>query len=151
SRRRSRCCGCAARVARRRPDVRRRGRGDGGDDGRRSPADAKRLSGRDALAYGPRMRRLRAISPALLLGLLLVAGCSDSGGSGTSSALDGATLSSPGPYAVGEAQLTLIDASRPTQAVGSYPGAAERTLPTRIWYPATSAGNGAAPSGDGPF
>ena len=103
------------------------------------------------MAYAPRMLRLRAISPALLLALALVAGCSDSGGSGTSTALDVTTLSSPGPYAVGEAQLTLVDASRPTQAVGSYPGAADRTLPTRIWYPATSAGSGAAPSTDGPF
>jgi dienelactone hydrolase len=52
---------------------------------------------------------------------------------------------------VGEAQLTLVDPSRRTQANGSYPGAPERTLPTRIWYPATSAGNGATPSSDGPF
>ena len=97
------------------------------------------------------MRRLRTIGPALLVCLALVAGCSDSGGSGTGIALELETLSAPGPYPVGEAQLTLVDTSRPTQAVGTYPGAPDRTLPTRVWYPATSAGNGATPSGDGPF
>jgi len=97
------------------------------------------------------MRRLPAISPALLLCLALAAGCSDSGGSGSGLALDVETLAAPGPYPVGEAQLVLVDASRPTQAIGSYAGAPDRTLPTRVWYPATSAGSGATPSGDGPF
>jgi dienelactone hydrolase len=98
------------------------------------------------------LRHRATIVSVLLLGLVLTAaGCSDGGGSDPSTPLDVATLSTPGPYAVGEAQLTLVDASRPTQAIGTNPGAPERTLPTRIWYPATSAGNGAAPSPDGPF
>ena len=112
-----------------------------------------RLPVRAGLAYAGRMLSRRAApASALLLCLALVAGCSDGGsGSGTSTPLDVETLSQPGPYAVGEAQLVLVDASRPTQANGSYAGAPDRTLPTRIWYPATSAGSGATPSGDGPF
>jgi dienelactone hydrolase len=98
-------------------------------------------------------RRPRTATPVALVCLALglaFASCSDSGG-GPDTTLDVETLSATGPHPVGEAQLTLIDGSRPTQAVGSFPGAAERTLQTRIWYPATSAGSGAAPSGDGPF
>jgi predicted dienelactone hydrolase len=88
----------------------------------------------------------------LIVAALAAGGCSDGGGSGAAgTTLDVATLASPGPYAVGEAELVLVDTSRPTQAIGEHPGAPERTLPTRIWYPATSAGKGAAPSADGPF
>ena len=112
-----------------------------------------RLSARGDLAYAGRMlHRPLAIASAFLFCLAVASACSDGGsGSGTSTTLDVETLSAPGPYAVGEAQLTLVDASRPTQAVGTYSGAPDRTLPTRIWYPATSAGNGATPSGVGPF
>lgn len=89
------------------------------------------------------------IGPLLVLLLVLVAGCGDRSTSGP--ALDLATLAAPGPYAVGETRVTLVDESRTTQANGSYPGAAQRTLPTRIWYPADAAGEGASPSADGPF
>ena len=110
-----------------------------------------RLSARRDLAYAGRMlRRPLSIASTLLLCLAVASACSD-GGSSTSTTLDVETLSAPGPYAVGEAQMTLVDTSRPTQAIGTYAGAPDRTLPTRIWYPATSAGNGATTSGDGPF
>lgn len=112
-----------------------------------------RLSARGDLAYaGGMLRRPVTIASALLLCLALTSACSDGGSSsGTSTTLDVETLSQPGPYAVGEAELTLVDTSRSTQAIGTYPGAPDRTLPTRIWYPATSAGKGAVPSSDGPF
>lgn len=97
------------------------------------------------------LQRRLLLLPALLVGLALAAGCSDGGGSGAGTTLDVETLSAPGPYPVGETQLTLVDTTRSTQAIGTYPGAPERTLPTRIWYPATSTGSGATPSGDGPF
>jgi dienelactone hydrolase len=90
---------------------------------------------------------------ALVLFAALVvsgAGCSDSGSS-NGTTLDLATLSQPGPYAVGRVQLPLVDTSRPTMANGSYPGAPDRTLPTRVLYPATADGDGTAPSSDGPF
>ena len=45
-------------------------------------------------------------------------------------------LSERGPFAAGVTTLTLVDESRPTDANGSYPGAASRTLVTEVWYPA---------------
>jgi len=92
--------------------------------------------------------RSKLLIPLLVL-LLAAAGCSD--GNDASSTLDLATLATPGPYAVGERLQTLVDTSRATQAVGTYPGAPERTLPTRVWYPAVATGNGTAPATDGPF
>jgi len=88
---------------------------------------------------------------SLLLALLLgtCAACSD--GDDASTTLDLATLATPGPFAVGERQLELVDTSRPTQASGTFAGAPERTLPTRVWYPAATDGSGADPSSDGPF
>ncbi len=49
----------------------------------------------------------------------------------------------PGPYGVGTTSLTLVDASRPTMANGSFPGAPERTLPTAVWYPSAPGASGA--------
>jgi len=95
------------------------------------------------------MRSRSRILLVLFLACSAAAGCSDSANSGAT--LDLATLAAPGPYAVGESQLELVDTSRATAANGSFAGAPERTLPTRIWYPAETPGNGAAPSGDGPF
>ncbi|HEY5647830.1 MAG TPA: hypothetical protein VIS76_17900 [Pseudomonadales bacterium] len=40
-----------------------------------------------------------------------------------------------GAYAVGEAERTFVDTSRPTPSNGDYPGADGRTLLTTIWYP----------------
>lgn len=41
----------------------------------------------------------------------------------------------PGPYAVGERTLTLVDTSRPSPAHGSVPESPSRTLVTEVWYP----------------
>jgi dienelactone hydrolase len=43
-----------------------------------------------------------------------------------------------GPYTVAQSNMIFVDASRPTMANGTYPGAPDRTLDTLIWYPATS-------------
>ena len=48
-------------------------------------------------------------------------------------------LAESGPFAVGVTTLTLVDESRPTDANGSYPGAATRTLVTEVWYPTEGA------------
>jgi dienelactone hydrolase len=39
------------------------------------------------------------------------------------------------PYAVGIRTVTFVDASRPTDSNGAYPGAPTRTLPTLLLYP----------------
>jgi len=41
---------------------------------------------------------------------------------------------------VGRVAATFVDASRPTQANGSYPGAPARTLPSLVWYPSSAGG-----------
>jgi predicted dienelactone hydrolase len=41
----------------------------------------------------------------------------------------------PGPHAVGKADRTLVDDSRPTPAHGDFSGAASRTLETTLWFP----------------
>jgi dienelactone hydrolase len=82
--------------------------------------------------------------------VLFAAGCSDSG-TDQGTPLDLATLATPGSYAVGQIDLQLVDTSRPTQANGSYPGAPDRTLPTRVLYPARTEGTNTPPAGDGRF
>lgn len=51
-------------------------------------------------------------------------------------------------YAVGTRTLTFVDPSRTTSANGSFGGAASRTLPTELWYPAT---DGAPDKEHGPY
>ncbi len=66
----------------------------------------------------------------------------------------GTHLELTGPYGVGETSMTLVDTSRPTMPNGSFPGAADRTLPTAVWYPAApdASGRDALLAGDGrPF
>lgn len=46
------------------------------------------------------------------------------------------------PYAVGSRSYTFVDTSRPTSPNGTYPGAATRTLPTLLLYPAAGDANG---------
>ncbi|MEW6270207.1 MAG: hypothetical protein AB1689_13030, partial [Thermodesulfobacteriota bacterium] len=93
--------------------------------------------------FRPRLAALALVSVLALVAL----SCSDA----TDPAeppLDVATLTAPGPYAVGERALELVDTSRPTDPNGDFPGAPGRRLPTRVWYPAAAAGTGAAPAPD---
>jgi predicted dienelactone hydrolase len=66
-----------------------------------------------------------------------------------------ASLTSPGPYAVATRTFTFVDSTRSTPANGTYVGAPDRTLPTRVWYPADGTNPdgsaSATPSRDGPF
>lgn len=57
------------------------------------------------------------------------------GPKGPPSGSPSAAALSAGDYDVGEADLTFVDASRPTPANGSYGGADSRTLVTTVWYP----------------
>lgn len=41
----------------------------------------------------------------------------------------------PGPYEVGTAEFTFVDASRPTSENRGVPGKPERSFPTTVWYP----------------
>jgi dienelactone hydrolase len=43
---------------------------------------------------------------------------------------------SPGPYGFAVREFVFIDSSRPTPPNRAYPGAPQRTLPTRVYYPA---------------
>jgi dienelactone hydrolase len=54
-----------------------------------------------------------------------------------------------GSHAVGVHVDELVDASRPTPANGSAPGAPTRAMPTTIWYPAIGDAS-AAPAADAP-
>ena len=46
----------------------------------------------------------------------------------------------PGPYTVAQAEFEFVDKSRSTNANRDFPGAAQRTLPTTIWFPEDFAG-----------
>lgn len=54
----------------------------------------------------------------------------------------GAASRQQAPYAVGSRSYTFVDTSRPTSPNGTYPGAATRTLPTLLLYPAAGDANG---------
>ncbi len=54
-----------------------------------------------------------------------------------------AASSKSGPYAVGERSYTFVDKSRRTEAGPGYPGAATRTLPVLVLYPAKGKPGGA--------
>jgi predicted dienelactone hydrolase len=81
------------------------------------------------------------------------AGCGDSSGSGR--AATEAELTAKGPYAVATRDFTFVDTSRSTPANGTYPGAAERSLRTMVWYPTDASagtGSGSPPvASGGPF
>jgi dienelactone hydrolase len=47
-----------------------------------------------------------------------------------------------GPFAVGKLTTTFVDANRSTPALGKFPGAPTRTLPTIVLYPASGAAGG---------
>jgi len=60
----------------------------------------------------------------------------------------GAALLAPGPWKSGFREYELVDASRRTDANGDFPGAPERRLRARVWYPAAGDGKQVA---EGPF
>jgi dienelactone hydrolase len=62
-----------------------------------------------------------------------------------------ADYAGPGPYAVGHATFTFVDASRPTAASGTCAARPERTLETEVWFPATSAGGAIVDPGGAPY
>lgn len=51
-----------------------------------------------------------------------------------------------GTYAVGKAEMTFVDNSRPTVPNGNYQGSESRTLPTLIYYPAQGTPTATAPN-----
>lgn len=57
----------------------------------------------------------------------------------------------PGPFAVGELDLDLVDESRGTQAHGGVEAQPTRLLVTRVYYPATTKGKNAPLADGGPF
>jgi len=81
--------------------------------------------------------------PMRRLAASLVVSLAVAGGSGTATAApagESADDVSPlGTYAVGKTIVTLVDDTRPTAAVGTFAGAADRTLKTTIYYPAKGA------------
>jgi len=99
------------------------------------------------------------LAAAVALLALAVVGCGDSENASPTAALIASPTAGPpatltatppaatsaealterGPFAVGVTTLTLVDKSRSTDANGSYPGAASRTLVTEVWYPAQGA------------
>ena len=62
---------------------------------------------------------------------------------------DSAARLASGPYRVAVHEHTLTDTSRPTDANGTYPGAASRQLPIKVWQPQRD--SGAMPGTSGGF
>jgi len=54
---------------------------------------------------------------------------------GTVAPADQAMLTAPGSYHVATRDFTFVDSSRPTPANGTYAGAPDRTLVTKVWFP----------------
>jgi dienelactone hydrolase len=105
-------------------------------------------------------RFLSMVGPAAL-GLLLLGGCSEGDDaprveaachpSAHGDSLTTEEVLAPGPYAVGRATYTLVDASRTTPAHADQPELPSRTLETAVWYPAVTAGSNAEAAAGGPF
>lgn len=95
----------------------------------------------------------RAMAFASLALWITLAACGD----GATPAIEPARESEfdlPGRYGVASFDRIFVDTSRSTRANGDFPGAPERTLPVRIWYPvdAENAGQTDAPiAASGPF
>ena len=86
------------------------------------------------------LRKLRCLSFATisLLGGL-VGGCGGSAKS-TNTTKTTAEWIADGPMNTGLTTFTFVDNSRPTPANGTYAGAPNRTLVTRVWYPTAQVG-----------
>ncbi|WP_395856062.1 alpha/beta hydrolase family protein [Cystobacter fuscus] len=84
-------------------------------------------------------------------------GCAGQSMGATPATLEG--LGSRGPYGFATRDLVFVDNSRPTLPNRSFPGAPQRTLPTRIYYPVCPPDTSASPpsgeripvAGGGPF
>jgi dienelactone hydrolase len=90
-----------------------------------------------------------------VLGVALATICL-AAGAGLAPAAAGARPSAPAkhhrpPYAIGTHSYTFVDRSRPTAPNGTYAGAATRTLPTLLLYPAKGDPNGPAVEGARPI
>ncbi len=102
---------------------------------------------------GLRGRDSRAL---LVVALAILASCGEV--SSPVASRTQAELLARGPFAVGVAQTTFVDTSRPTQASGSFSGSPERRLDCWVWYPLDRPADGVAsiqkiaePSRGGPF
>lgn len=84
----------------------------------------------------PSRRRARAIFGALTVALSFVLGASVIAASAAPEPKSEGSTAKIGTYAVGKAEMTFTDYSRPTNPNGSYPGADSRTLLTAVYYPA---------------
>ncbi len=91
-----------------------------------------------ALIGSPMRRGVAAVGAVLVTALLCIA-CSG-GESSRSASTTLPDLRSARPLAVGTTKRTFVDSSRPTQANGTAPALASRTLVTTVVYPATSTG-----------
>mgnify|MGYP001812363608 FL=1 len=83
------------------------------------------------LGLAPRRR----LFCATCAGILLVGSGGAPAGEGVAAPASLALLR-PGPFAVGELELTLVDRSRATAANGAVAASPERVLETSVWYPA---------------
>src|SRR5262249_24289954 len=86
------------------------------------------------------MRRTMIVFLGTIILGCAAAGCGDPAGGGGRAATE-AELTAKGPYGSATREFTFVDTSRSTPANGTYPGAAERSLRTIVWYP-TDAGSG---------
>lgn len=91
----------------------------------------------------------------LVLGFV---GCGESDPAPEEASLDLATLAAPGSHGSAFFDIQLVDTSRATPPNGTYAGAPERTLLSRVWYPTAATTTTAAqatepppPASDGPF
>jgi predicted dienelactone hydrolase len=101
--------------------------------------------------YGGRMlgTRISVATVALVATATLAANACSGTDGGTAALIPRPTTSSvasvprsDGPFAVGERLLTFVDPSRPTAPNRGAPGKPDRTLETRVFYPAAGAAGG---------
>ena len=112
--------------------------------GLRPRTRTRKLGGRTSRARVDRAskRRSRAYRR---LGIAFAAGCASFvdglSPQGPPAGSESALRLAPGPFAVVRREATLVDASRPTPANGSFAGAPTRTLATTLWAPESLAGS----------